>query len=69
MRCDSAVIGLSSGIVGGLVFHVFIWMFYVVLGIADVTPSLLGAYIAIKPGPEIATLSAQAIGMVVQFDY
>lgn len=61
---DSAVTGLISGIVGGIVHQVFIWTFYS-LGIADVTPSLLGAYIAVKPGADITSLSAQTIGMVV----
>lgn len=61
---DSAVTGFISGIVAGLVFHVFIWIFYF-LGIADTTLSLLGAYIAVSPGTAITTLPAQTIGMVV----
>ena len=59
---DSGVIGLISGIAGGIVFQVFIWI-STIFGIAGVTPSQIGAYLFAN-STEITTLSAQIIGMV-----
>lgn len=63
---DSAVKGILSGVAGGIAYQVFVWVFYL-LGIADITPFQVGAYILIKPGLDITTLSAQALGMVQHF--
>lgn len=58
---DSGVIGLISGIAGGIIFQLFIWIFYL-FGFAGVTPSQIGTYLFAHT-TQITTLSAQIIGM------
>ncbi len=63
---DTAVLGIVAGILGGTVYQVFIWMFYL-MGFAKITPFQLGAYISVKPGSDITLLSAQLLGMVQHY--
>lgn len=63
---DTFVIGVIAGIVGGTVYQGFVWVFYLI-GIAKITPYHLGAYILIKPGSDITSISSQLLGMVQHY--
>ncbi len=63
---DTAVLALVAGILGGTAYQGFIWVFYL-MGIAKITPYQLGAYVSIRPGADITSLSAQLLGMVQDY--
>lgn len=63
---DTAVLGILTGILGGTAYHIFVWVFYLI-GIAKITPYQLGAYVLIRPGLDITSLSAQLLGMIQHY--
>lgn len=63
---DIAIRVPVAGCLGGLIYQTFVWIFNIV-GIAKITPFQVGAYMLIKPGSDIITLSAQLLGTVQHF--
>jgi len=53
---DIAIRASVAGFLGGLIYQTFVWIFNIV-GIAKITPFQVGAYMLIKPGSDITTLS------------
>jgi len=60
---DSALTGIIAGVIGGIAYQSFMYVFYLV-GISETTPFHLGAYILLRPGLDISAVPAQALGMV-----
>ena len=63
---DKVSIAIRSGLLGGLAYQVFGWVFKQA-GLAKITPFEVGAYTLLKPGSDIFSIQAQALGSVQHF--